>query len=139
MNIGFAVRSDFLTRMGGDSVQLLNTKKYLEDDFGVQCTIITSVDDVRNESLDVLHIFNMQPQTVDDGLKYAEFGKIIFAQDSNLLAFWYASREKKPFLVGKCRKIDLSKIEVGVTTFLEPSISPLLENAPIMKDSSSLQ
>ncbi|MDM7532900.1 glycosyltransferase family 4 protein [Lacticaseibacillus paracasei] len=122
MNIGFAVRSDFLTRMGGDSVQLLNTKKYLEDDFGVQCTIITSVDDVRNESLDVLHIFNMQPQTVDDGLKYAEMARKLNIKVALSPIYW---RLDESFIIGAFSRrglIDVSRKVVTPTSILLRSI-----------------
>ena len=118
MDIGFAVRSDFLTRKGGDSVQLLNTMKYLESDFGARCTIVTSPEKLKEKRLDVVHIFNMQPQTIDSSLAYAEMAKALGMKIALSPIYW---RLDESFINGALARkgiIDAPKVVVKLATFV---------------------
>lgn len=58
MKVAFCIRDDFQSNHGGDVVQLLKTKEYLEKNHQIEISIITRADDL-NESFDIAHIFNL--------------------------------------------------------------------------------
>ncbi|WP_375604953.1 glycosyltransferase [Flavobacterium davisii] len=58
MKVAFCIREDYDTRGGGDVVQMLKTKFFLEKDFNdVQIEIVNSPEKL-NSSFDICHIFN---------------------------------------------------------------------------------
>ncbi|MFM5068824.1 glycosyltransferase family 4 protein [Aeromonas veronii] len=61
MKVVFATRSDFLTKKGGDTTQLLQTKMHLEKSFNYQIDIVTSVDELKKHTdASIIHVFNLQ-------------------------------------------------------------------------------
>jgi glycosyltransferase involved in cell wall biosynthesis len=70
----FATRHDALSHRGGDTVQMLKTKDFLEKNFPVTIQIaLNEVDFEENKDADVVHIFNIQ--TIEETLKYVELCK----------------------------------------------------------------
>ena len=68
MKVIFANRSDCLTHRGGDTVQMLKTKEYLESNFGVSIVLVLNASELYNfKNYDLVHIFNIQTasQTID--------------------------------------------------------------------------
>ena len=59
MRIVFVMRPDYLSNMGGDTVQMLKTKEYLEKYEDVQVDIISKPEELDSQ-YDILHIFNLQ-------------------------------------------------------------------------------
>ena len=59
MRIVFGMRPDYLSNMGGDTVQMLKTKEYLEKYEDVQVDIISKPEELDSQ-YDILHIFNLQ-------------------------------------------------------------------------------
>lgn len=59
MKIAFVNRKDCLEHRGGDTVQMLLTKEYLEKNFPVKIDICLSKEEINNE-YDLIHIFNIQ-------------------------------------------------------------------------------
>lgn len=60
MKILILVRENFYEIFGGDTVQLLKTKEYLENVFNVQIEIITNEDKIfESTDFDILHVFNI--------------------------------------------------------------------------------
>lgn len=57
MKIAFCNRPSWNNPLGGDGVQMLKTKEYLERDFSVEIHIVTSPNEL-NECYDIVHIFN---------------------------------------------------------------------------------
>lgn len=62
MKIGFANRFDCLTRIGGDTVQMLKTKDYIEKLYpNVEIEIYTDPEELKKaKNIDLIHIFNIQ-------------------------------------------------------------------------------
>lgn len=59
MRIVFGMRPDYLSNMGGDTVQMLKTKEYLENYDDIQIDIISKPEEL-DRQYDILHIFNLQ-------------------------------------------------------------------------------
>lgn len=57
MKVAFCNRPSFDNPLGGDAVQMLKTKEYLEKQYNLQIEIITRSDDL-NKSFDLIHVFN---------------------------------------------------------------------------------
>lgn len=63
-NILFATRADYLTRKGGDTIQLLKTKYYLENNLGYRVEIVTDAKSLHDyPDIRIVHIFNLQTAT----------------------------------------------------------------------------
>jgi len=58
LKIAFCIRPDYLLRAGGDTIQLLKTKEYLEKYYDIKGDIITDPDKI-DCIYDVCHIFNI--------------------------------------------------------------------------------
>ncbi|WP_312470519.1 glycosyltransferase family 4 protein [Neobacillus sp.] len=71
LKILFATRHDALTRQGGDTVQMLKTKEFLEKDYNVRIELALNEKDFeQHKDSDIVHVFNLQ--TIDETLKYVE-------------------------------------------------------------------
>lgn len=57
MKIAFCNRPNYNSPLGGDAVQMLKTKEYLELLYGLNIEIITN-EDYLNKSYDLIHVFN---------------------------------------------------------------------------------
>jgi glycosyltransferase involved in cell wall biosynthesis len=67
----FATRNDALSHRGGDTVQMLKTKEFLEKNYPVRIEIaLNETDFVEHKDADLVHIFNIQ--TIDETLKYVD-------------------------------------------------------------------
>lgn len=62
MNIIYAMRKDYLEKKGGDTFQMLATKKYIENSSATSCIEIVTDPEVirRKNNVDIVHIFNIQ-------------------------------------------------------------------------------
>lgn len=61
MKVIFANRADALTRRGGDTVQMLKTKEYLEKNHAVDVVICLEPHEIRlHNDCNIVHIFNIQ-------------------------------------------------------------------------------
>lgn len=60
MKIIFANRSDSLIRRGGDTFQMLLTKKYLESLYGLEIDLCFDPVALNRKSFDIMHLFNIQ-------------------------------------------------------------------------------
>ncbi|MFZ2889147.1 glycosyltransferase family 4 protein [Sulfuricurvum sp.] len=79
INILYCNRSDCLTNPGGDTIQMLKTKEYLESSFPVSIDIALSLEEIFSSDATIVHIFNIR--TVDQTLAFVsnakKAGKII--------------------------------------------------------------
>lgn len=57
MKIAFCNRKNYNNPLGGDGIQMLKTKYYLELNFNLKITILTSAEEL-DETFDIVHIFN---------------------------------------------------------------------------------
>ncbi|WP_335901529.1 glycosyltransferase family 4 protein [Shewanella algae] len=72
--IVFATRKDYLSKKGGDTIQLLKTKHYLESLYGYRIEIITDKNElVRFPEAEIVHVFNLQ--TAEQTLEYVSAAK----------------------------------------------------------------
>lgn len=69
MKVAFCIRPTWNTPLGGDGVQMLSTKKYLEEDYGVEVDVVTDPEQI-NLDYDIVHIFNFA--TVEETEKFFE-------------------------------------------------------------------
>ncbi len=71
----FATRNGYLETKGGDTFQMLNTKKYIESHFpNISISVICEPSQMDNaEDFDILHIFNMQ--NINEALEYSKKAK----------------------------------------------------------------
>ncbi len=60
MKVLFANRKDCLTRRGGDTTQMLLTKKYLETMYGLDIEFCFDAEELLEKECDIVHIFNVQ-------------------------------------------------------------------------------
>ncbi|WP_154667084.1 hypothetical protein [Traorella massiliensis] len=58
MKVAFANRKDCLINRGGDTTQMLKTKKWLEDKYSVDIHLCLSPDEITKE-YDLVHIFDI--------------------------------------------------------------------------------
>ena len=74
MKILFANRKDCLSHKGGDTIQMLKTKEYLEKNNNCDIQIILSPEEMKNyPEYNIVHIFNLQ--TIDETLAYIKQAK----------------------------------------------------------------
>ena len=74
MKVLFVNQHIELKQNGGDMVQIINTKKYLEKEFGVEVTLCESLKMEKYfEENDFIHIFNIQ--TIDYTYKALKIAK----------------------------------------------------------------
>lgn len=64
MRVAFCIREDYLRRRGGDTVQLLATRKVLEREYGVTGEIVTDPARAGEQGWDVCHVFNLTTERV---------------------------------------------------------------------------
>jgi glycosyltransferase involved in cell wall biosynthesis len=57
MKIAFCNRPNYDNPLGGDAIQMLKTKEYLEKEYKIKIDIITNPKDITNE-YDIVHVFN---------------------------------------------------------------------------------
>lgn len=99
MKVAFCIRPEYSTLLGGDVVQMLKTKSFLEQNHNVKIDIVTSPDLITNE-FDIIHVFNFSTYKISKR----------FIQKANELnipvvsspIFWdysYASTEKLFYLI----------------------------------------
>lgn len=70
----FANRSDCFECSGGDTIQMLKTKEYLEKNYEIKVKICLSPEEIlMDKEADIVHIFNIQ--TIDQTLEYIEASK----------------------------------------------------------------
>lgn len=66
MRVAFCNRPDWDNPLGGDGIQMLKTKSYLEKQYGLNIDIITNPDNLSSE-YDIVHIFNFATCKITDG------------------------------------------------------------------------
>jgi len=69
----FCIRKDYMERLGGDSIQMLKTKEFIEKLFKFKVKIVTNPSEIRNFDSPIVHIFNLQ--TIDISLAFAKEAK----------------------------------------------------------------
>lgn len=55
--VALCIRKTYLSLIGGDSIQVMKTKEYLEKGFDVSCEIITEPQEI-SKGFDIVHVFN---------------------------------------------------------------------------------
>jgi len=71
MKIIFANRKECLTSRGGDTVQMLKTKEYLEKDKNIEVKLcLTPEEIIQDKEAKIVHIFNIQ--TIEETNKFIE-------------------------------------------------------------------
>ena len=57
MKVAFCIRPEYRNPLGGDAIQMLKTKEYLEKKYDILIDILTSPDEI-SEKYDIVHVFN---------------------------------------------------------------------------------
>lgn len=57
MKVAFCIRKDYINPLGGDSIQMLKTKEYLEKKFNLSIDIVTDPNEI-NLQYNIVHVFN---------------------------------------------------------------------------------
>lgn len=63
MNVVFCIRPEYESLLGGDVIQMLKTKEFLERKFGLKIDVATKADEIVKK-YDIAHIFNFSTYTV---------------------------------------------------------------------------
>lgn len=63
MNVVFCIRPEFETLLGGDAIQMMKTKEFLERKFGLKIDIATKSDEILQKH-DIVHVFNFSTYDV---------------------------------------------------------------------------
>jgi glycosyltransferase involved in cell wall biosynthesis len=69
MKVAFCIRANYDNPMGGDVIQMLKTKDYLEKNYDVEIVILTNANGVTAD-YDLVHVFNFS--TYDFSIKFIE-------------------------------------------------------------------
>lgn len=85
MKIAFLNRNDCLKNRGGDTVQMLLTKKYLEAKYPVNINICLSENEL-DSSYDLVHIFNIQNS--EESYKYIKKAKELGIKTAVSTIYW---------------------------------------------------
>ncbi len=87
MKILFAIRKDYLDKKGGDTVQMLKTKEYLEKNHNVEINVITDKKELQNfQEAEIVHVFNLQ--TIDISLEFIEEAKRLGKKVAFSTIYW---------------------------------------------------
>lgn len=92
MKIAFCIRNNYLQRMGGDTIQLLRTREYLEKSYNIESEIITNENDLIGRNIDICHIFNVQ--TLSQTTKFLTIAKGESVKTALSTIFWDFSYTK---------------------------------------------
>lgn len=102
MKIIFAIRNDYQTHFGGDVVQMLKTKEYLEKRDDVEIVICNSKEEIlKHTDSDMMHIFNIQ--TVHESYEYLNLAKKLGIKTALSTIYWdlsYSTYVQKTFQLG---------------------------------------
>ncbi len=66
INIAFCNRPSYNNPIGGDAIQMLKTKEWLENLYGLQISIITNPHEL-TENFDIIHVFNFATYEITNG------------------------------------------------------------------------
>lgn len=58
MRVAFCIRPEYNKPLGGDTIQMLKTKEYLEKNFSVEIDIVTQANQLFFNKYDIVHVFN---------------------------------------------------------------------------------
>ncbi|WP_429191121.1 glycosyltransferase family 4 protein [Aeromonas veronii] len=124
-NIIFATRSDYLTRRGGDTTQLLMTKKYLDELYNCNVKIITDVNQLSFfPENSIVHVFNLQTEKLT--LEYVLAAKSQNKKVALSTIYWdllYSYIVETLF--SKTGTIQLAKQFSAIVSFFAPVINKL--------------
>ncbi|MCR9389656.1 glycosyltransferase family 4 protein [Vibrio alginolyticus] len=125
MKIIFATRSDYLTKKGGDTTQLLMTKKYLEDNHDTDVTIVTDTEELAYFSEDaIVHVFNLQTQKLT--LEYIKTAKSQNKKVALSTIYWdLLDSYIVELIFSKTRSVRFSKTVRFVISMLTPILNRL--------------
>lgn len=73
MKVAYCIRENWKATLGGDVVQMLQTKAEIEKNFDVEIQVMESYHDLKKFQPDIVHIFNMQ--TLEESSKYLNEAK----------------------------------------------------------------
>lgn len=85
MRVAFCNRPDWDNPLGGDGIQMLKTRSYLEKEYGINIDIITNPENL-NSDYDIVHIFNFATCAITDG--FFERAKEINLPIASSSIFW---------------------------------------------------
>ncbi|MEG0542926.1 MAG: glycosyltransferase family 4 protein [Carnobacterium sp.] len=87
MKIIFAIRNDYQSHFGGDVVQMLKTKEYLEKIGNIEIVICNSVESImENRDAEIMHIFNIQ--TLKESCMYMKAAKELNLKVALSTIYW---------------------------------------------------
>ncbi|WP_151707809.1 glycosyltransferase [Acinetobacter junii] len=92
MKIAYCIRKNWKSAHGGDVVQMLNTKREVENEYDVNIRIIDNIHDLQNFKPDIVHIFNMQ--TIEESSKYLQEAKQLNAKTILSTIYWDMSHAR---------------------------------------------
>lgn len=69
MKVIFCNRKDWLVSPGGDVIQMLKTKEFLEKLYNINIAILTKPENIKDIDASIVHIFNIQ--RIDESLAFA--------------------------------------------------------------------
>ncbi|MEX0442250.1 glycosyltransferase family 4 protein [Acinetobacter baumannii] len=73
MKIAYCIRENWKSTLGGDVVQMLQTKAEIEKNYDVEIQVMETYQDLKKFQPDIVHIFNMQ--TLEESSKYLSEAK----------------------------------------------------------------
>lgn len=106
MRVAFCIRPDFSSLAGGDVVQMLKTKAFLELNFPVEVEIITSPNKI-NTDFDLVHVFNFSTYRISK--KFIEQAKKMSIPVVSSSIYWdysFASTAKLFCQIPKLRHLN---------------------------------
>lgn len=107
MKIIFCNRANWLERPGGDSVQMLKTKEFLEKLYEVKVTIVTDPREIQYFDSPIVHIFNIQ--SIDESLAFAYEAKKTKKKIVLSPIYWDLSHAKFIDILARLEIFDIHK------------------------------
>jgi glycosyltransferase involved in cell wall biosynthesis len=152
MRVAFCIRKDFMNPLGGDSIQMLKTKEYLEKNYNILIDIITDPNKI-NQLHNIVHVFNFSTYKISNKFihkaaelkipvvsspvywdySYASIGKIF-----NKLPFTYQLNEKTANRLRKMVQFfgTFSPKPIGVSTIFRKNAKWMFNHSTIVAPNS---
>lgn len=124
MKIIFANRNDCLSNKGGDTVQMLLTKDYLEKKYNLNIEICLDPSELKIKEFDILHVFNIQTYSESyDFIKVARSRKIPVVLTP---VYWDLNYCNAYYILTRLKLYKPYRLTPGLSNFLRVITNPFL-------------
>lgn len=130
MRVGFCIRPEYNSFAGGDVVQMLKTKAYIEQNFSVEIEIISSPNNLTND-FDIVHVFNFSTYKISkEFIEQAKSLNIPVVSSSIYWDYSFASTAKLFCQIPKLNQ--LNEFTIGILKHITKVIAYIINKPEIV-------